>query len=758
MKRNWQKELDAAVGRDMRVKLAEDKDCPAWLNQMFIEHDIEPLVVLTAAMHPRAGPGLKRRAMTRLQELEGEKNLIGDRDQILLSQLFESDKDRMGHAELHLGDNRIVNPAVRTKPYPEYEGQDSKGLVSFVICPSWGNIFPPYNLARLSATLRADNWTVDVYDINIESYHFLINETGNDYWRSERYYYWLSEFNTLLLPTLKPLLDARIKQIVESNPRVIGFTLYNTNFYCSLYMMHELRRLLPDVVIITGGPEWTSSNLAKDGTINYTFIGEAEVTLIEAINSYLFDRPLPNRKPVGDNESKIELNSLAFPDYSDYNLFDYKHPDGVSIETSRGCVAECSFCTETYYWKFRSRTPDRVIDEMKDQISKYGINRFWFVDSLVNGNLKNFEKLVDMIIEEKLDIRWNSYARCDGRMTKKFLKKVAESGCTSLSFGVESGSEKVLWDMRKKISVWEIEANLQHAWEAGMKTHVNWMVGFPTEEAIDFVHSLQLVFNTRKYIHAISPGMGAGDAPLSDMQTNWKTYDLQWIEKPGDNKFLGQWWTKDYKNTQLHRFVRIKLMAIWLKLAAEYGDSTMFVGQLYSNLKNFYTFERKYQAYVPRRNAQIPNIDFNQCKPVDESNQKKFSASIANEFVAFAWVLWKNYGAHKTTVRFNPREDFAEFGTYISQNYTADVTLTTELDGSYSIEVNHSFDHDTLNQDPSWKNHFEWERKREDMSFADIFNLSGKFVDWQTDKSMVGEIIHPAYRSKAKMIPIVLQK
>jgi hypothetical protein len=309
--------------------------------------------------------------------------------------------------------------------------------------------------------------------------------------------------------------------------------------------------------------------------------------------------------------------------------------------------------------------------------------------------------------------------------------------------------------MRKKISIWEIEANLQHTYEAGISNHVNWMVGFPTEDPLDFTHSLQLVFNMRHYIHAISPGMGAGDAPLSDLQTNWKTYGLQWKERPGDNKFLGHWWTQDYQNTALHRFIRIKMTAIWLKMAVDLGKSKMFVGQLYSNLN------KSYNVLIDKavdRAEQEPNINFDVCVPVDDSIQARFEASIVNEYIAYAWIMWKNYGKTRFALRFNPLEDHDEFGSFISQNYFARFYLHVEADGQFSIKLIHEFKHETLNDDPGWKQQFEWERLREEMSFKRDFMLTGNFNDFRTEKSMIGEIIHPAYRKTAKVIPIVIQK
>ena len=210
--KNWKKLLDEATIVYQRIDLAKDPDCPLWLLKTYIEYDVEDSVVLTAANHKNCPEWLIERARQRLTESQSKKAIAGDRDQILLKMIEETSGAKLSAADFHLGDRKIIKE-LRTPPAIEHKGKPHKGKISLVICPAWGIIFPPYNLARLTGSLRADNWFVDVYDVNIESSHYLLEHTGKDYWRSERYFYWLTEFDREILPVLKPLLDEKINKI-----------------------------------------------------------------------------------------------------------------------------------------------------------------------------------------------------------------------------------------------------------------------------------------------------------------------------------------------------------------------------------------------------------------------------------------------------------------------------------------------------------------------------------------------------------------
>lgn len=659
-----------------------------------------------------------------------------DRDQVILEHILA--KDNLNHAESHLGNVSSSNELGFVNPDIAWQDTD-KFRVAMIIAPAWGVLFPPYNLAKLTGNLRHFGYSTKVYDLNIESYHTV----NKDYWRGENFHVWVTNetFDNEILPLLKPLFDKTINDIVKANPKVIGFSLYNTNLLASKYIINELKRLLPDSCLIAGGPEVMSGNTLSKLPFNYLFIGEAEETLI----SVLEDLPAeyPTRLRIGTTDSKLNLEKSAFPDYSDYNLKNYQHPDGASIETSRGCVAECSFCSETYFWKFRSRTPEQVVEEMEHQINNYGISRFWFVDSLVNGNLKNFRRLVDLILEKKLKIQWNSYARCDGRMDKEFIQKIAESGCTCISYGVESGSQKVLTDMRKKIDIWEVESNLKHGQEVGLFNHVNWIIGFPTEEPIDFLHSLQLLANARTHIGAISPGFGAGPVEASHMATDWKTYNIAGLNAIGDGAtFLDAWYTLGYKNTILNRFIRIKLLHVWLDILANNSNSTIINSQRYYNIEEFYTFSTKNTCTEYVAPDEFVKLEFN--------GDVEFKDIISNEYLSIMVGLFKYFGSFNLTVQFDPVKDATTFGSWIVNDYTSQFSVNVDDEGNYHLILGHALNHVAL--DEGKKVLYDQERDIEDKTFTQSLIKEGNIKDFVSDINQVKETVHVQYRKK--VIPI----
>lgn len=649
-----------------------------------------------------------------------------DRDQVIREHILKEDK--LDHANSHLGDGKPQDISYNhlDKPWDE----TSKYRVALIMTPAWGVLFPPYNLAKITGLLREYDYSTKVYDLNIESYQNL----DKDYWRGENYFLWTvkENFNEKILPNIKPLFDKVIQEIVQANPKVIGFSIYNTNVNATEYVVNELKRLLPDSCFIAGGPEVAAGHSLHYLPFNYEFVGEAEETFLSLLEN--LPEEYETHKKIGSTDSKLKLENFPFPDYSDYNLSNYQHPDGVSIETSRGCVAQCSFCSETYFWKFRSNTPERVVAEIEHQINTYGVKRFWFVDSLVNGNLKVFEKIIDLILEKKLDIKWNSYARCDGRMNQDFIKKIKDSGCTCISYGVESGSQKVLTDMRKKVDIWEVENNLKHGQEVGLFNHVNWIIGFPTEEPIDFLHSLQLLGNSRKHIGAISPGFGAGPAMFSHMSTDWKVYNIVGEHWLAEKTFLNAWYTEDYKNTILHRFIRIKLFHVWLEILKDHAESTIINSQRYHNINSYYRFKTSNvcEEYLTYDNY------------VNLNKFDDFKGSIANEYLSIAYGLFKYFKGFEFTVKFGPEIDKPTFGDWLVNDYTGKFTISVNDNGDYTLRLAHKFTHDR-----------EHEKLFKDQSFAQTIEVNGNFKDFVSSESRIKETVHEQYRDKKKVITIL---
>jgi predicted DNA-binding ArsR family transcriptional regulator len=599
-----------------------------------------------------------------------------DRDAIAAKHILEKD-----HASSHLGAMKYDGVSFFRKKVKLKNPIDS---ITLIICPAWGNIFPPYNLARLSSVLRYNNYDVNIFDLNIESWNYLKDKTELDYWEGNQYFMWdHDEYNKVLHPLLYRFLSNAIKKILGLNDKIIGFSLYSTNRACSFWMIKKIKQLRPDIKIVMGGPEnmyqfsdeHQQVNLQAHfkNLVDYVVIGEGEHQILDIMKTY---KKVKSDKAifVGDLKSKIDLNELPFPDYTDYDLNKYRHKNGASLETSRGCIASCTFCSEVQFWKFRTSDSNKLIEEIKYQIEEYDFKRLWFIDSLVNGNLKTFRDLLESIVKEGIDISWNGYARCDGRMDKEFFQLINDSGCTSLSFGVESGSPVVLLDMKKNIDTWEIESNLKHGHEVGMFNHVNWIIGFPTETPLDFYHSLGLLYNCNEWIHNISPGAGCGIAPLTDLHLDRNKYGISEYAP-----IFGEWTTSDFTNTLVHRILRIIFMNSWL------NPLSCFNAMEHIDLLDAVNIKCEMKPKIDRMFQHL--YDFKIFKSEDGYISTKIFKSLLNEYVMFCFSYYTLYGEVEMKIKLDKETMIREFGGR-GKWYESEVYLKLGNDMMMDIKVN----------------------------------------------------------------------
>jgi radical SAM superfamily enzyme YgiQ (UPF0313 family) len=670
------------------------------------------------------------------EEAKAKKEYAGNRDQILIERFLEEDKDLQKNRNL-----TFKNPIINWSPTDKFR-------IAMIVPPAWTVTFPPYGTAKLTALMRMYDYSVKVYDINVESYYWFLENHGQDYWEIGRHFLWSikEKFENFLLPDLKFILDKTVNDIIDSNVRVVGMSMYYTSIHAATYMAKELRKKNPDICILAGGPEpLTHTNDFKEGgsaynLFNYVFVGESEENLINVLENLPEEYPM--NEIIGSTNSRLNLDEYPFADYSDYDIRNYTD-HGVSMETSRGCIAKCSFCAETHFWKFRSLNPVRIVDEIEHYVKTYKVKRFWFVDSLANGNVKNFGDFIEELLKRKLGIRWHVMARCDGRMDLIFIRKAVASGCTALAFGVETGSQKILNDMRKKVEVWEVEQNLRDARQAGLFNHASWMVGFPTEEAVDFFHNMQLLYNVRKWLETISLGHTFTMADHTHIITNYRDYGIVGTGDPYDysKTFLDHWYSNNFKSTIIQRFVRLKFSYIWLKILREYRSGTIINPQETEDLNKFYTLDFGKNKNVLDYVEQDFYVNF------EQFTSESLADNIANEYVGMCYLLYKYFNRLTFTYKCSPELDTSLFGDWLVRNYYADVHFNVNKGGDYTLIIDHKLFHGT-NEDYLKEKYIEERERLGDQSFEQRIEKTGNISDWQTTEPIIRETIHPQYRKK----------
>lgn len=284
----------------------------------------------------------------------------------------------------------------------------------------------------------------------------------------------------------------------EVNPRLLGISVYRGTLAPSLFAFKLMKEMFPDVITVMGGPIFSQELYI--GTPNFElFMAEAQYVdkIVVGEGEELFYRLLEGQlaedKKVYTLEDidvhLLDLNTLDLPDYSDFDQNKYPM---LPIYTSRGCTNQCSFCAETVYWrKYRKKTAEKVADEFSALHKRYGKRLFLLTDCLINPLATNLSK---ELIERDLNFYWDVYLRvdqhvCDPEYT--FLWR--QGGFYRARLGIESGSEKMLEIIDKKITKPEIKAAISSLAAAGIKTTTYWIAGHPGETEEDFQQTLDLL-------------------------------------------------------------------------------------------------------------------------------------------------------------------------------------------------------------------------------------------------------------------------
>ena len=232
-----------------------------------------------------------------------------------------------------------------TSLYSEYKTR--KTNIILVMCPEWAPEFPPFNLARLSGICKSAGYECTIMDLNVRAYnaHQTDWQPNNKMpfllWDPSASWHWLGEtYLKDIHPLLEPILVDAIDKIVEANPTAVGFSQYYISEEPTNWMSAELRRRAPHIKQLVGG-----SNVHKDwfdskGLYDYIVTGEGEHAILNVLqeleDDITHDEPQVLKQ---SNTERININDMPMPDYTGLDFNEYKVPNGVTSEFSRGCTA-----------------------------------------------------------------------------------------------------------------------------------------------------------------------------------------------------------------------------------------------------------------------------------------------------------------------------------------------------------------------------------------------------------------------------------
>ena len=458
--------------------------------------------------------------------------------------------------------------------------------IHLVMAPAWDNAFPSVGAPYIVASLKAAGHDVRLLDGNIDAWSRFKGRIGLAWSRWEAWEPGLYEKH--LAAVIDPYLEELATEVANARPDAVGFALMGTNNYPTRLLVRRIRQLLPDAKTFGGGHGMTrelGQQLVTENLLDAAVLGEGELTATELMDCWqrgdstrvvagTVQRDQDGEVRFGEPRLAAKLDELPPPDFSDipFEKFEYSSLYGMTgafpIVASRGCVLRCTFCSEHAMWaKYRFRSAENVMQELRDQTRRYGASEFIFMDSLVNGNHRQLIELTRLMNEDAGEYKWGGQARLDKRLDDAVLRDMAKSGCQFLIFGFESGSQRVVDAMDKHFQVPDALRIIRAASRHGMRVYLNVIVGFPNETFRDFLKTLRALFRVRRSVSGVCAHRLRMHFDSSIYQ-NPEKFDVVVNDDLSQERWRlsDDWESRNINNTAKGRAFRYRLLVAFLKL------------------------------------------------------------------------------------------------------------------------------------------------------------------------------------------------
>lgn len=307
------------------------------------------------------------------------------------------------------------------------------------------------------------------------------------------------------------LSDDEIKRrIKEFKPDIVGcsspFSLQHKNVQKLCVLVKGIDR---KIVTVIGGMHATVRpvEVLSEKNVDFILKGEADYTFTELVKSLeknddyskIDGLGYKDKKGLHVNEKKHfiqNLDELPYPARDLLPIEKYfkaglahgvilKDKRNINIITSRGCPGGCVFCTIHLLWgrKFRARSPENVLGELREAKEKFGITHLQFEDDNLTYDIGRAKIFFKGMIDSKLNLKWNTpNGTALWKMDRETLRLMKKSGCYYVKFAVESGNQRVLSKIiRKPQNLKKVIPLINYAKKIGLKVGSFFVVGFPGE-------------------------------------------------------------------------------------------------------------------------------------------------------------------------------------------------------------------------------------------------------------------------------------
>jgi anaerobic magnesium-protoporphyrin IX monomethyl ester cyclase len=310
------------------------------------------------------------------------------------------------------------------------------------------------------------------------------------------------------------------RSLDERPPDVLLLSAY-LDHYPSVHALAGMAAT-KNIPVLLGGPMFNLPDVAREWVdipgLSAVVGGEVDLSLDAIVGTVLDGGDMTQHPGVfmpGGREAPPappldDLSLLPTPDFSDFPW--NRYPDKViPLMTGRGCAwGRCLFCSDVITANgrtFRSRPVEAVLDELEEQSERYGTRDFICLDIKLNSNLETWRGLIDGFQDRVPGGRWigtvHAQARGDNGLTATDLHAARAAGLTRMSFGLETGSQRVNDSMAKGTALEHTSQFLRDAHRAGISLRTTMMLGYPGETAQDVNETVRFVRDHENHLDRI---------------------------------------------------------------------------------------------------------------------------------------------------------------------------------------------------------------------------------------------------------------
>lgn len=327
--------------------------------------------------------------------------------------------------------------------------------------------YPPLGILYLAAILEKNNISVKVIDVGAE----------------------------------KQKLSETIKIIKKEKPVLIGLSAMTPLLQGTVTIAKKIKKLNKNIKVCLGGPHISADPkfISRIKYFDFGITGEAEYSFLAVYQKIKNNEKI---EKIIISETPKDLSLIPWPAR---HLIDItKYHKTASLMATRGCPFNCYYCSRPCISNLvRCRNPKDVVAEMNSLYDQC-LGEYLFQDDTLTINREFTQNLCRLLLKQDKIYHWAGYTRVD-LVDEKLLKLMSSAGCFSLTFGIETGDEKIRNEIvLKHFSNQKIIDTVKLCNKYKIEANGFFMFGHPTEKPINLLRTINFVLKNNFKIIGVS--------------------------------------------------------------------------------------------------------------------------------------------------------------------------------------------------------------------------------------------------------------